>query len=78
MSFQLINYYFPPFNFSDVAYEHADKIRALPFGDALRGFLLSVGHSLLVFGEKLLLLPRRSSVNAHTKKRESEKTTTKG
>lgn len=35
----------------------------LPLGDTLRDFLLSEGHSLLLLGEKLLLLPRRSSVN---------------
>lgn len=39
----------------------------LPLGDALRDFLLSDGHSLLLLGEKHLLLPRRSSAkHKHT------------
>lgn len=38
-------------------------IQTLPLGDRLRDFLLSEGHSLLLLGEKLLLLPRRSSAS---------------
>lgn len=47
----------------DIKTSHQTHCTALPFGDTLRDFLLSEGHSLLLLGEKLFLLPRRSSVN---------------